>query len=211
VRARSALLEPGDVTEIGGVPVTTPTRTAFDLARQPSLVEAVVGLDALLNRGGCRLDDVAAYIAGHRRWRGVRFAEAAFVHAEPLSQSPMESRQRMRLVLAGLPRPVAQVPVTGPDGRIFAYIDNGYPSWLVGADYDGGIHGERWRYDLERQERIRDAGWWHRRYSVLHIQSGWKQMVEQVGAALRRAGWRPGLREQSQVNAWERLRALKGA
>jgi hypothetical protein len=36
-----------EVTEGGGCTVTSPLRTAYDLARRPPLVEAVVGLDAL--------------------------------------------------------------------------------------------------------------------------------------------------------------------
>jgi AbiEi antitoxin C-terminal domain len=190
VHARSALLEEEDVTRVCGVPVTTPVRTAFDLARQRDLIEAVVGVDAMLNRGGCRLDDLARYVASHRKWRGVRRADAALAHAEPLSQSPMESRQRMRLVLAGLPRPQAQVPIRDARGRAFAYIDNGYDEWRVGVDYDGEVHRDTWREDLRRQERIRDEGWWHRRYSSIDITGGWARMVEQVAAALVRAGWR---------------------
>ena len=191
IRAMSALLGPEDVTEVLGVPVTTPTRTAFDLARRPDLVEAVVGIDAMLNRGGTDLDELVNYTAAHRKWRYVRMVDAALTHAEPLSQSPMETRQRMRLVLAKLPRPRAQVPVADRNGVVFAYIDNGYEEFRVGTDYDGEDHGTRWVYDLERQERIRDDGWWHRRYTKLHIQAGWRQMVAQVGGALVAAGWRP--------------------
>jgi very-short-patch-repair endonuclease len=191
IKATSAMLTPEDVTEVLGVPVTTPTRTAFDLARRRDLVEAVVGIDAMLNRGGANFQELAEYTATHRKWRYVRTVDAALTHAEPLSESPMETRQRMRFVLAGLPRPRAQVPVEGADGVPFAYIDNGYEQFRVGADYDGEDHSARWRYDLERQERVRDEGWWHRRYTSLHIQAGWRQMVFQVGRALVAAGWRP--------------------
>lgn len=190
VAASSALLEPADVTEVLGVPVTTPVRTTFDLARRKDLIEAVVGVDAMLNRGGCDLDELTAYTASHRKWRYVRTVDEALKHAEPLSESPMESRQRMRLVLAGLPRPRAQAPVTDASGFVFAYIDNGYEAYRVGADYDGEYHGEQWRHDLERQERIRDHGWWHRRFTSLHIRSQWSVMVDQVGRALVAAGWR---------------------
>ena len=191
IAATSALLEPGDVVELCGVPVTSPARTAFDLARRKNLIESVVGVDAMLNRGGCILEDLTTYVAEHRGWRGVRYADAALLQAEPLAQSPMETRQRMRLILAGLPRPRAQVPVTDEYGAPFAFIDNGYEEWKVGAEYDGEPHKERWRYDLERGERVRDRGWWHRRYTSLHIGSEWQFMVNQVGNALRERGWRP--------------------
>jgi hypothetical protein len=173
VRASSAILGPGDVVEVHGVPVTSPVRTAFDLARRPDRIESVVGVDAMLNRGGCTLAELASYVAERRGGRGVRFADESLRQAEPLAQSPMDTRQRMRLVVAGLPRPAAQVPVESTPGRPFAYIDNGYRKWRVGADYDGEPHREQWRHDLERQERIRDQGWWHRRYTSLHITRGW--------------------------------------
>jgi hypothetical protein len=192
VRATSALLERSDVVLVHGVPVTSPTRTAFDLARQRNLIEAAVGVDAMLNRGGCLMSDLTAYVASHRGWRGVRYADEALKQAEPLSQSPMESRQRLRLVLGGLPRPRSQVPVLDSSGYAFAYIDNGYDEWRVGLDYDGEDHAERWRYDLDRQERIRDRGWWHRRYTSIDVRRGWAVMVDQVGRALLAAGWRPG-------------------
>ena len=109
IRVKAALLEPGDIVVIGGIPVTSAVRTAFDLARTPNLIESVVGVDAMLNRGGCTLDELVAYVASHRGWRGVRWADAALFHAEPKAESPMETRQRMQLVLAGLPRPTAQL------------------------------------------------------------------------------------------------------
>jgi hypothetical protein len=197
IRARAALLEPGDVVVIGGIPVTSAVRTAFDLAGTRNLIESVVGVDAMLNRGGCRLEDLTAYVASHRGWSGVRWADAALIHAEPKAESPMETRQRMRLVLAGLPRPEAQytlyaAPTVLVPRKVFvARLDHGYEEWRVGPEYDGEPHADQWRADNERQERIRGLHWWHRRYTSLTIQSGWGGMVDEVGAALVAAGWRP--------------------
>jgi hypothetical protein len=191
VRARAALLEPADVVVVLGVPCLSPSRVAFDFARQRRLVDALVGVDAMLNRGGCKLDELVAYVDGHPGWRGVCFAREAVTHAEPLSESVMETRQRMALVLAGLPRPRAQVELFDQHGGFVARIDLGYDEWKVGLEYDGDVHRDRWRYDLERQERIRDLGWWHRRYTSIHAAAGWTQMVAQVREALIAAGWRP--------------------
>jgi len=190
VRTSAGLLEHGDVTEIAGIPVTSPTRTAFDLARVRPLIERVVGLDAMLNRGGTTPDEVTAYIAAHRYWRGVRWADVAMGHAEPLSESPMETRQRMHLVLGGLPRPEAQVPLRLRNGRT-ARLDHGYVQWKVGVEYDGGVHGTTWREDNERQELIRELGWWHRRYTSEVVAGAWQGMVDEVRRALLNAGWRP--------------------
>jgi hypothetical protein len=69
-------------------------RTAFDLARRPGHVEPVVGVDAMLNRGGCDLAELTMYVAAHRRWRGVEGARRALRSADAGSQSPMETRLR---------------------------------------------------------------------------------------------------------------------
>jgi hypothetical protein len=200
IRSRAALLEPGDVVELFGLPVLAPVRVAFDLARLRGFVDAVVGVDAMTNRGGCSLEELAAYIDDHPGWRGVRQSRAVILEAEPLSESVMETLQRLALVRGGLPRPQAQVPVW--DGSILvARLDNGYDEWRVGTDYDGEPHAHQWRIDLERQERVRDLGWWHRRYTLLHAKNGWRQMVEQVGAALLAAGWRPAYGPGSCTNA----------
>ncbi|HWA64902.1 MAG TPA: type IV toxin-antitoxin system AbiEi family antitoxin [Mycobacteriales bacterium] len=191
VRARAALLEAGDVTTVRGIACLSPVRVAFDLARQRRLVDAVVGVDAMCNRGGCALPELEAYVAGRSGWRGVRYAREALLYAEPLSESVMETKQRMALVQAGLPRPRAQVDLFDDDGFRVARLDHGYERWKVGLDYDGEVHRERWRYDLERQERIRDLGWWHRRYTSIHAAADWRQLIRQVGEALVAAGWRP--------------------
>ena len=190
IRATSALLEAGDAVAIAGIPVTSPVRTAFDLARSRRGVEAIVGVDAMLNRGGCDLDELTAYVAAHRAWRGVAAARNLLTQVDAGSQSPMETRMRMALVNAGLPRPRTQAPVCA-GAAPFAYLDLGYDTWRVGADYDGEPHRDRWRYDLARQERIRDEGWWHRRFTALDVQSGWGPVVRDVGRALVAAGWRP--------------------
>lgn len=198
VRSTAALLEPGDVVDVLGVPCLSPVRTAFDLARNRRLVDAVVGIDAMLNRGGCGLADLRAYVADRPGWRGIRWARAAVEHAEPLSESVMETRQRMALVLGGLPRPRAQVELYDPAGAFVARLDHGYDEWKVGFDYDGEVHADRWRYDLERQERIRELGWWHRRYTSLEAADGWTGMLAQVRSALLAAGWRPLAHEASE-------------
>ena len=93
----------------GGV-LTTPERTAYDLARwAPQLVERVVALDALAHRGA-NLDAVRTlrhrYLGSHG---GADIAEALRL-SDGRSESPMETRVRVPLVLAGL-RPEVQYPV----------------------------------------------------------------------------------------------------
>jgi very-short-patch-repair endonuclease len=189
IRATAAYLERGDVCEIQGVPVTSPVRTAFDLARQRDLVDRVVGLDAMLNRGGCRLDELVAYVDDRPCWRGIRWAREAITYAEPMAESVMETRQRMRLVLGGLPRPAAQFELLDRAGRFVARLDHAYERYKVAPEWDGAPHEGTWRHDNERQERIRDEGWWHRRYTMESVREGWDTMVLEVRRALLDRGW----------------------
>ena len=145
----------------------------------------------MLNRGGCDLAALAAYIDDRSWWRGIRWAREALVHAEPKAESPQESRQRMRLILAGLPRPEAQYVLLKRNGLFIARLDHAYEEWKVAPEYDGEDHATTWRHDNERHLRIDDEGWWHRGYTSLSIRNGWEDMVRQVGDALVARGWRP--------------------
>jgi very-short-patch-repair endonuclease len=71
----------------------------------------------------------------------------------------MESRIRMALVLAGLPRPAVQHPVV-LGSRLFR-LDLAYPRARLGIEYDGELHRsqQRARRDLEREALLTAGGW----------------------------------------------------
>ena len=132
---RRVELYPTDVTWCRGFPATGPLRTAFDLAGRSPLVEGVVAVDLALHTGLIDLDAFAGYVAGHARRPGVVRARQVLTHAEPRSESPMESRLRMLLVLAGLPRPEAQVDLTTPEGGFAGRADLFYPEAQVAVEF----------------------------------------------------------------------------
>src|SRR4051794_21646376 len=77
-RVRRSELSAIDVDERQGVPVTSAMRTAFDLARwSASLDEAVAWLDAVCRVARVDQPVLAAYVAGHKGWVGVRMAREA--------------------------------------------------------------------------------------------------------------------------------------
>jgi hypothetical protein len=113
--------------------------------------------------------------------------------ADPLAESPMETRTRLALVLHGLPPPVSQLPVRGA-GHCH-YLDLGYPAYRVGIEYDGGEHlkPDRARRDLERQHRLSQLGWTlvrPRAATVLHRP---RLVAVEVHRELDRAAERLGL------------------
>jgi len=79
-------------------------------------------------------------------------------YVEPAAESPMESRLRMLLVLAGLPRPEAQVEIRDHFLRFLGRPDLYYREPRLALEYDGGIHREQLAEDNRRQNRLVDSG-----------------------------------------------------
>jgi hypothetical protein len=183
---RRALLPEEDVVRFGRVRVTHPLRTAFDLARRPPLVDGVAAVDALCHRRMPRLEELRPYVAEHRRWRGVRLAERVVDLARPGAESPMETRQRLLLVLGGLPEPLVQYEVRDRDGVLIGRLDLAYPERKLGIEFDGLGHLDprQWRADLRRQNALLRAGWRLLRFSASDVYRRPDAVLAQVRAAL---------------------------
>ncbi|MCW2613104.1 MAG: hypothetical protein JWN08_98 [Frankiales bacterium] len=96
-----------DLCEVGGVHMTSAARAVVDVARRESLVEAVAVGDAVLRPGAATVDGLLVALAAAAGLRGTVAARAVVPHLEPRSESSVESRLRLRLVLGGCrdPRP----------------------------------------------------------------------------------------------------------
>lgn len=153
---RRCLLFDDEVTTIDGRPVTTPERTAFDIGRRGSIMSTVPRLDALVNATGIKLDDIARLAARHPGARGLRLLETVLELVDGGAQSPKESQVRLWLIEAGFPVPHTQIPVCDSDGVPFAFLDMGWPEWLLAVEYEGEHHRERFRYtgDIHRLEKV---------------------------------------------------------
>lgn len=161
LRSRGEAVD-GDVTEVGGVPCTTPLRTAVDLLFQVPRPLALAAADAMAHAGAFTADALAAAVERHADRTGFRRARRLAAACEPLAESFGESHTRLRILDAGFPRPVAQVPL-GAGGRVEFRIDLGYPWLRVGVEYDGLEHhstARDLRADEARRARIRDTYGW---------------------------------------------------
>ncbi|MFI5843526.1 type IV toxin-antitoxin system AbiEi family antitoxin [Catenuloplanes sp. NPDC051500] len=149
-----------DVAQCGGLPVTSPERTAFDLGRQPDRQRAIIALDAMLHRGVVSLDRLEAFARGRASWPGVNLFTSRLAEAERLAESPMETLTRLLITDAGLPRPVAQFDIMAR-GRWLARVDLAYPALHIALEYEGDHHRDRttFRRDIPRLRRIEQAGW----------------------------------------------------
>ncbi len=166
-RIAAAGLPPEDVVDAGCLTVTGATRTLVDCAREWSLVDAVVAIDAALFQRRVRRADLTAEVLRQSHWLGVGAAARAVSLADGRAESPLETRGRLVIVEAGLPRPELQVDLYGPRGFV-ARVDGWYEDAGVALEFDGRVkyfdpRGGRtpaevaWE-EKRREDRIRDLG-----------------------------------------------------
>jgi len=152
VRTHTAALPDEEVCELDGLLVVSAARAFVDVARSDTLAEAVAFGDAVLRSGAATVPLLAQALERAGGLRGICAARTVLPHLEPRSESLMESRLRMRLVLGGLPRPDAQLDVYDADGhvaRVDLHLDG------VVLEYDG--RESRLRKPVFVQERRRQT------------------------------------------------------
>lgn len=181
----------GETEVIGGLPVTTPARTGFDLGRRWKPAAAVPRIDALMNATDVKATEIDAVIARHRRVRGLRNLRTALRMVDGGAESPYESMTRMLLLKNGFPRPQTQVRVLGANGFVVARLDLGWRQWQVGVDFEGAHHWtdpEQFTRDIERYALLSELGWVDIRLTsgMLHNTPG--RFLDRVAAALLARG-----------------------
>lgn len=162
VVTRHDLLLSDEFQRLGGLPVTSPERTAFDLGRRGPIGHAVARLDALAAATDFKVRDVEELAGNHRHTRGLRQLEAALALVDAGAQSPKETWLRLLLINAGFPKPRTQIPVLGADGFPRYFLDMGWEDKRLAVEYDGEQHWTNpWQFaaDVERQEYVAQVGW----------------------------------------------------
>ena len=158
VRVTRRGLTEDEVTLRSGTRVTTPLRTALDLARAVPSEEAVVDLDRFLVAGEVALPDLARAAAAFSG-PGCRAMRTAVSLADGLAGSPQETRLRLVMHASALPRPVAQHVVCDASGRFVARVDFGWPEARVAVEYEGAWHAHNVGRDRRRLNELTAAGW----------------------------------------------------
>lgn len=146
-------------TAVGGIGVTTPLRTALDLARLLPVPRAVVALDRLRALQLVTANDIRTAF-GARRFRGRAAGLAALSLSRDGVESPRETLLRLVWRSAGLPEPVVNAQVWNADGEFVARVDLLDPLAGVVGEYDGAVHAsaERRSRDARRQEALEALG-----------------------------------------------------
>ena len=162
LRTYDTRLRDGEFGFYKGLPVTTPERTAFDIARRGSLDQAVARLDALAHATGFSAEAVLGVARAHRGARNLRQLEAALDLYDAGGESPRETWLRLLVIRAGYPRPRTQIPVRSSDGRRQYYLDMGWEELMLALEYDGEQHrkdSDIYADDIQRSEDIAQVGW----------------------------------------------------
>ena len=183
LRVRRGLVHPDEITQVDGVWVTTPLRTAFDLVCALPVREGVVAVDALARVGDFAPEDLFALRIRHLGARGSARLPEVVRRADRRSGSPMETRVRLALADADLPTPVLQ-------HRVGPYeLDLAFPWLLVGVEHNGPDHlrPERALRDLNREAYLARAGWRVVRFDLAEILHRPQTVAARVRQELLRA------------------------
>lgn len=162
VDARVRDLRPEDLTMIDELPVTTPLRTAIDLACVLRQRDALAALNEFARRYGVTAQSIAPVLPRLKGRRGVRQLRKLLPVIDARIESPRESWVLTEIHAAGLPLPEPQVWIE--IGGVPTYrLDFAYRRARVCVEYDGAeFHDrsdEQREHDRRRRQWLRDHGW----------------------------------------------------
>ena len=181
---RRAALAAGDIVLRHRLPATPALRTAVDLGGRNPLKEAVVAVDLFLHAELVSLDELRSHVAGHPGAWGIGRLRRVVDLAEPKSESAMESRLRLVIVMAGLPKPEVQIDVRDDRGHFLGRPDLLYPRHRLAIEYDGGTHRDRMVEDNRRQNGLVGAGYRLLRFTAADVYGAPDTVAMQVRHSL---------------------------
>lgn len=189
IRSHRRSLLPAPATR-HGLPVTTPEQTFIDLAASCDLVQLVILGDSLVGAGAtttARL--MEASTQSPTRHAALARRAASLVRAKV--DSPMESRLRLLMVLAGLTEPRANFELSDEDGRVRYRLDLSYPEQMLAIEFDGRHHvvvQARWEGDVIRREDIEADGWRFVVVTSTQFYGSAQGVLDRIVAAMRERG-----------------------
>ena len=189
----------GGTTVRNGIRLSTPAQVFCELAAAGlGLVDLVIAGDAMLRKGRATLESLKRSV-GDMTGAGVRRARRALGYVRAGVDSPMETRLRMLLVLAGLPEPKVNVILRDLHGEWDRRFDMCYLALKLIIEYDGEQHGELAQRDsdIHRREELERLGYTLVQVTSRGIYRDPARTLRRVADALRDAGghppgrWRP--------------------
>ncbi len=149
---------PRRIIVVDGIRTTDPIATFIDCAGWLSLVELVVLGDALVKKFHVDPADLRRACARSTDYyAGLARIAAGLVRKGV--DSPMETRLRLLIVLAGLPEPDVNVIIYWEDGSWRRRFDLCYRGIKLVVEYEGRQHADdprQWHSDIDRREELDD-------------------------------------------------------
>jgi hypothetical protein len=186
------------VTDLDGLPVTTPASTWASLGALLSPYDLVAAGDAVVcvrsSTGGngspprpplATPDQLRAAIDAGRR-PGVGALRDAFGRIRTGSWSRLETWVRLILIDAGLPEPVLNFDAYDAAGRFLGCVDLAYPDLKIAIEYEGDHHwmtAEQFQRDIDRLDRLVENGWRIVRLTKRHVFTDPAEVVRRVSVA----------------------------
>jgi very-short-patch-repair endonuclease len=166
------------------LPTTSALRTSVDLGGRDPLMEGVVAVDLFLHAELVSMAELSRYVADHSGAKGIARLRRVLDLAEPEAESAMETRLRILLVMAGLPRPEVQVSINDERGRFLGRPDMLYRRQRLAIEYDGGNHRDRMVDDNRRQNGLVGAGYRLLRFTAADVYGAPDTVAMQVRHSL---------------------------
>ena len=182
VKLRRAALPDSEVIIQHRFRTTSAMRTACDLGSRPDAVEAVVAVDMALRARLVTVPQLASHIEKHAGAKGIKRLRRAVGMADPRAESPMETRLRIALIRAKLPRPSVQAELRGAAGNLVGRADLYYPDRRLVIEYDGENHKDRMVADMRRQNALVNSGYHLLRFTAADLRAP-RSVVAQVRQA----------------------------
>jgi hypothetical protein len=184
-------IDDDEICVIEGMGVTTPVRTALDLARRYPVDAAVVAIDALTRATRLKVPDIESAARRYPGRRGLKPALVALGLVDPGAESPPETRTRLLIVRAGFPRPQTQIPVYDQYGALIGVVDMGWRQLKIAVEYEGDHHRTSRRVfhkDIKRIDALIEQGWIVIRVTSIDTEGGIIRRIEAAWNA-RGASW----------------------
>jgi hypothetical protein len=155
-------LAPNETQLVAGIRITTPARTAFDLASRYPLGKAIAVIDALARATQLRTADVEPLLERHKGHRNIRQARKSLSLVDHGAQSPRETWLRLLVIEAGYPPPQTQIPIRGSYGELVGVVDMGWEQLKLALEYEGEHHRtpRQFANDIARYETMTNDLHW---------------------------------------------------
>jgi hypothetical protein len=169
------------VVLVGGVVATSVAHTIVDLARHRPLTTSVAAIDAALYRRLTTTDAIDDVLRHCWNWPRIARAQGVVRLSDGRAESPLESVSRLVIGWLGLPAPEPQKVIRDLDGYPIGRVDFYWDEFGVAGEADG-----RSKYNGR---------------DVLTAEKDRQELIEGLGVAVARWGWRQAVRNRQALRA----------